>query len=328
MPTPLTKPTNAAPAPTSTTAGRVRRDGDGGRGAPSISPRDAVVTLFGGYLRAVGNWIAIADMVVLLDVLGIDEQSARSTIARLKRSGLLDAARHHGAAGYSASTELLGILAEGDVRLFQSQIAADLADGWVLVIFSVPETERHRRHQLRSRLTGLGCGPLTAGVWMAPRRVSADVRRTLDRLDLAKYSWLFEGSHVGFADLQRAGDGRDDDRTDLRELVDRTWDIGQMSRHYAQFTARTERMLARWSRGPHDPRTAFVDFTRLLEDWRRLAYQDPGLPDEVSSCATERRASRELFATGVELLRPPAWAHVASVMGPRTLAPTTTPAAS
>ena len=271
-----------------------------------MRPRDAVVTLYGGYLRGLGNWVAIADLVVLLDQLGIDEQSARSAIARLKRTGLLVAARHHGAAGYSAGPQLLEILADGDVRIFQSQLAANLADGWVLVIFSVPETERDRRHQLRAKLSALGCGPLAAGVWMAPRRVAGDVRRMLARTDLARYASLFEGSYGGFRELDA--------------LVLNTWNVTPLARQYAQFRTRTQRVLTRWERSPGDHQAAFVRYTGLLETWREVAYHDPGLPDEVSACAADRRAARDVFVAATEMLRAPATAHVAEMMGARRLA--------
>lgn len=269
----------------------------------ALTPRDAAITLFGAFVRALGNWIAIADMVMLLGELGVDEQSARSAIARLKRGGLLVSEKHAGHAGYAASRQLLDVLAEGDVRIFQSQLAADLDDGWVLVVFTVPETERDRRHLLRVRLAALGCGPLAPGVWMAPRRVSADVRRVLERLDLAKYASLFAGDYEGF--------------TDLRSLAARTWNLAALSRNYAAFAKRQQRVLERWQRADDGPRAAFIDYTTLIEQWRLVAYEDPGLPDEVTSYATPRRAAREVFSTAVERLSPAARAHVESTMGPR-----------
>src|SRR5215210_5367459 len=118
---------------------------------PVLTPRAAIVTLYGAFVRRLGNWMAIADLVVLLADLGIDEQSARSAIARLKRTGLLESSTHFGSAGYEAGKQLLDVLGDGDMRIFHSEIAADLDDGWVLVVFSVPEAQRDRRHLLRTR---------------------------------------------------------------------------------------------------------------------------------------------------------------------------------
>ena len=261
--------------------------------------------MYGAFVRRLGNWMAIADLVVLMADLGIDEQSARSAIARLKRTGLLESSRHFGSAGYAAGEQLLDVLADGDVRIFHSEIAADLDDGWVLVVFSVPEAQRDRRHMLRTRLAALGCGPLAPGVWMAPRRVALDVRRILQRLDLARFSSIFEGRYEGFADT--------------RTLAASTWDVSALVRHYGAFTRRHQRVLSRWDAHDHGARAAFIDYVRLLEDWRRLAYEDPGLPDELSACAPQRRAAYDVFTKGVALLAEPAMGHVESAIGPRRL---------
>ncbi len=273
--------------------------------SPALTPRAAIVTLYGAFVRRLGNWVAIADLVVLLADLGIDEQSARSAIARLKRTGLLESSTHFGCAGYAAGEQLLDVLRDGDLRIFHSEIAADLDDGWVLIVFSVPETQRDRRHLLRTRLAGLGCGPLAPGVWMAPRRVALDVRRILDRLDLAQFTSMFEGSYQGF--------------TDVQTLAASTWDVSLLVRHYGAFTRRHQRVLTRWEAHDLGARAAFVDYVKLLEDWRRLAYEDPGLPDELSACAPHRRSAYEVFTKGVGLLADPAMRHVENTIGPRLL---------
>jgi phenylacetic acid degradation operon negative regulatory protein len=271
----------------------------------SLSPRSASVALFGAFVRSLGNWIAVADLVVLLNELAIDEQSARSAIARLKRTRLLESHRHFASAGYSAGVELLGALTDGDARIFHSQVAADLADGWVLVVFSVPEAQRDRRHQLRTRLAALGCGPLSPGVWIAPRRVAPDIRRILLRTDLARYSSMFEGTYEGFIDLDT--------------LVGTTWNVASHGRRYDAFTKQHERLLARWDRHDAGATAAFVDYVGMVEAWRRLVYQDPGLPDEVSAGAAQRHAAHQVFTRGVAMLGPAATAHVIETMGSRRL---------
>ncbi len=275
------------------------------RSPSSLSPRAASVALFGAFVRRLGNWIAVADLVALLNDLGVDEQSARSAIARLKRTHLLESHKHFASAGYSAGGELLEALADGDARIFQSQVAADLSDGWVLVLFSVPEAQRDRRHQLRSRLGALGCGPLAPGVWIAPRRVAPDIRRFLLRTDLARYSSIFEGSYEGF--------------TDLDTLVATTWNVGTHSRHYAAFTKQYERVLARWEHHDAGQRAAFVDYVAMVDAWRRLVYEDPGLPDELSTCAPQRHAAHQVFSCGIDLLAPASLTHVVETMGSRRL---------
>ena len=103
----------------------------------------------------------------------------RSSISRLKRRGLLDAAPD-GVAGYALSEEAREILAEGDGRIFGRR-RAEPSDGWVLVVFCVPEAERDQRHELRSQLTWLGFGTVSPGVWIAPAHLSDEAGEMLDR---------------------------------------------------------------------------------------------------------------------------------------------------
>src|SRR5205823_5070851 len=113
-----------------------------------------------------------------------------SAISRLKKGGTLVQERR-GGTGYRLSSGMGPVFDEGDRRIFGSLEPATLADGWVIAIFSVPESERAHRHQLRSRLTWLGFGNASPGVWLAPARLLPDARRMLERLGLSEYVHLF-----------------------------------------------------------------------------------------------------------------------------------------
>ena len=135
--------------------------------ARSARLRHLIITVYGLYARHDGGWLSVATLIRLLADLGIDEPAVRSAISRLKRRGILQSRRSGGAAGYQLSAEALAILREGDARIFRRGRATP-ADGWVLAVFSVPESERHRRHVLRSELTRLGFGMVAPGVWIVP----------------------------------------------------------------------------------------------------------------------------------------------------------------
>ena len=89
------------------------------------------------------------------------------------------------------------ILDEGDRRIFD-RTRASLRDGWVLAVFSVPESERQKRHMLRSRLTWLGFGTVGPGVWIAPGHLEDETRDVLVRQGLADYVDLFHADYLGF----------------------------------------------------------------------------------------------------------------------------------
>ena len=136
-------------------------------GLGDAQPRELIVTIYGLYARAEHNWLSVASLVRLMADLGVDGPAVRSSVSRLKRRDTLRSLRLDGAAGYALSPSSLEVLREGDARIFDRR-RATLEDGWVLVVFSVPERERDKRHELRTWLTRLGFGTAAPGVWVAP----------------------------------------------------------------------------------------------------------------------------------------------------------------
>ena len=158
------------------------------------TPRSLIVTLYGAYGRFASGPVPVAELIRLLAAVGVDAPSVRSSVSRLKRRGLLLPARTaQGAAGYALSAEARQLLDDGDRRIYATAPPAD--EGWVLAVFSVPESERQKRHVLRSRLAGLGFGTAAPGVWIAPARLHEETRHTLQRLRLDAYVDLFRGEH-------------------------------------------------------------------------------------------------------------------------------------
>jgi phenylacetic acid degradation operon negative regulatory protein len=230
------------------------------------TPRSLIVSFFGAYGRELGGWIAVADLVTLLGRLGIDAPAVRSAISRQKQRGFLQARQVGSVAGYSLSKEAEEILADGDRRIYLRQ-DVQLSDGWVLAVFSVPETERHRRHLLRSRLSRLGFAATAPGVWIAPAHLAEEARHTLERLELAEYVDLFHADYLAYADL--------------RVAVARWWDLGAVQAGYAEFSEQFLKTEAAAGADAVDDADAFATYLLALDAWRRMPYRDPGLPSEL-----------------------------------------------
>jgi phenylacetic acid degradation operon negative regulatory protein len=265
--------------------------------APAGRPGHLILTVYGLYARPGGGWLSVAALIRLLAELGVDEPAVRSAISRLKRRGMLQPRRNDSAAGYELSAEALAILREGDTRIFRRR-RATLADGWLLAVFSVPESQRHRRHVLRSELTRLGFGMAAPGVWIVPAHPDDTTAETLGRLGLDGYADLFRAHHLAFGDL--AG------------KVRRWWDLDELERSYEQFLRAHEPALRRWQSGVvrHADGDAFADYTRALTDWRRLPYLDPGLPAELLPDDWIGIRAADLFFTLRSLLAEPARGYV------------------
>ncbi|MEV4611487.1 PaaX family transcriptional regulator C-terminal domain-containing protein [Kitasatospora sp. NPDC049258] len=264
-------------------------------------PSSLISTIYGEFVRRLGGWISIADLIGLMAELDVDGPAVRSAISRLKKGGTLVQERRTGT-GYRLGAELGPVFDEGDRRIFGSLEPAALADGWVIAVFSVPESERAHRHQLRSRLTWLGFGNASPGVWLAPARLLPDARRTLRRLGLAEYVHLFTSDYAGFADL--------------KEAVSSWWDFTAIEAQYAAFTG-TYQPVARELRQESrlDEVEAFRDYVPMLTDWRRLPYLDPGLPVELLPDDWNAVEARQIFAELHSLLAEPSLRHVVEVTG-------------
>jgi phenylacetic acid degradation operon negative regulatory protein len=279
--------------------------------AGPVQPRALIVTIYGLYAREAGGWLSVASLIRLMAGLGVDEPAVRSSISRLKQRGVLEPGRHAGAAGYALSARGRDILAEGDRRIFDRPRARP-ADGWLLAVFSVPEPERRRRHALRSRLTWLGFGTVSAGVWIAPGHLAGETAEVLERGGLSGYVSLFRAEYLAFGDL--------------REQVGHWWDLGRLQELYQAFLDSAGPVLARWDgAGPPGPAgspgpaggEAFADYVRALTAWRRLPFLDPGLPAELLPAAWNGLRADAAFTALRQRLADPARAHVLAVTGER-----------
>src|SRR5919206_5201253 len=96
------------------------------------------MTFFGAFLRRLGGWIAVADLIALMAEVGLDAQAVRSAVSRLKRRGVIAPERRGGAAGYRLTAHGEAILEAGDARIF-GRDGGGRAGEWVLVVFSIPE---------------------------------------------------------------------------------------------------------------------------------------------------------------------------------------------
>ena len=267
--------------------------------APEVPPRQLITTIYGLYARDRDDWLSVAALVRMMGELGIDSAAVRSSVSRLKRRDVLRSVRVDGRAGYALSPATLEILQEGDVRIF-ARPRATAADGWLVLVFSVPESEREKRHALRSQLTRLGFGTAAPGVWVAPGTLYDEVARALDRLGLLGYTEFFRGDYLG------SGDARD--------RVGQWWDLDQMEQLYGEFRDRYAPVRDRLAGSRPDPAEAFGVYVPMLTSWRRLPYLDPGLPLEHLPKDWIGVESGELFERLDGLLRGPAAEHARTLL--------------
>ncbi|HZV48272.1 MAG TPA: PaaX family transcriptional regulator C-terminal domain-containing protein [Candidatus Dormibacteraeota bacterium] len=262
-----------------------------GRGAG----QGLILDLYGLYVRRLGGWLAVSDLVSLASRLGADDQAVRSAVSRMVRGGLLVPERRGSRRGYRLTAIADRLLEEADRRISSAVEPAELADGWVLVSFSVPESERHKRHLLRSRLTWLGFGRLSGALWIAPTRSLPTFREVVRELGFERYVDAFIAHYRGFGSPTG--------------MVRRSWDLERLEERYRAFIREHEPVLAR-DRGQREPEACFVDYTLTVHAWRRLPHLDPGLPPELLPPGWAGRAAADLLQTIRLKLEVPATRYV------------------
>jgi phenylacetic acid degradation operon negative regulatory protein len=269
--------------------------------ARGTQPRALIVTIYGLYAREAGGWLSVSSLIKLMAELGVDEPAVRSSISRLKRRGILVAQKLSGTAGYALSDRARAILLEGDRRIFERPRAAS-DDGWLVAVFSVPESERDKRHLLRTRLSWLGFGTVASGVWIAPAHVEPQVRDVLASSRLTEYVDLFRAEYVAFRPEP--------------DQVASWWDLDGLERMYEDFVSTYRPILARWRRRRRDDdAAAFADYVQVLTHWRRLPYLDPGLAPQLLPGDWRGSQAADIFFELNERLAPAAHRHVAAVTG-------------
>ena len=222
-------------------------------------PRRLPATLLGQYAGHVGDWFRLQHQVQLLVLLGMHDRAARSAIRRMTDAGLLEPERRDGQAGHRLTELARQRIADSGEQIFGRPTRGALQDGWLLVSVSVPERERERRHQLRSRLERLGLGGLGNGLWVGPAHRRPAVQAAVIAV-----------AHPGEVDLFHAAYLGPD-----KALVARAWDLEGMQRQARAFLEQARPLLRRrrW-----DGEGAFVAYTLSLHRWRMLPVLDPGLP--------------------------------------------------
>ncbi|MFJ6532614.1 PaaX family transcriptional regulator C-terminal domain-containing protein [Microbacterium sp. NPDC091662] len=244
-------------------------------------------TFVGVFLRPLGGWISAADLVALAGDLGIEAAQARTGVARLKQKGLLLAARE-GQIGYRLNPAATGMLERGDRRIFEMREMTD-ADTWCLVSFSIPESARSIRHQLRRRLQWIGAGVVSPALWICPGHLQDEVRQILDELGARRWATLFQASAPIPAGT-------------LIDAAAQWWDVEALRAEHLAFQASLATL-------PDEPFAAYV---QLIDRWRVLPYTDPGLPPSMLPADWPGRRSFDEFARRSAELAAPAWAHVRS----------------
>lgn len=261
-------------------------------------PQQLIVTIFGLYCRGDVEGIAIADLITLLEDCGVASSAVRSAVSRMKKRGNLTSSRSDGITTYAPSRHLEEIFQEGDERIFNPR-RADADDPWLLAAFSVPESQRHLRHRIRSIFTKWGAGTVVPGVWITPLLHAPRIREELE--------------HEGLLDLVDFFQAQLWEGADLKDRIPLWWDLPALAARYEEFTRAWQPMAESVEDLPLPE--AFRLYVALLTQWRQLPYHDPGLPLEYLPQPWPAQGAMELMQRLERALAPGAGQRFTEVVG-------------
>ena len=229
----------------------------------SASARSLLLTVLGEFVHPRRTSVWTATLLEALALLGVEEKSARQALTRSANEGLLASTRHGRRVLWELTPEGADLLEEGTRRIYGFMRQRHPWDGrWLVLSVPIPETQRQLRHRLRTRLTWLGLGSPTSGLWVSPdTSKQADVQAVVTDLGLEQQAFAWTGLATGLGDEQR--------------LLTEAWDLADVEERYLVFLATFE------SRTAESSTEAFAAQVEIVQEWRRFPFLDPDLPREL-----------------------------------------------
>lgn len=229
----------------------------------SASARSLLLTVLGEFVHPRNKPVWTATLIEALGSLGVEEKSARQALTRTASEGLLTSSRHGRRVLWSLSDSGGQLLHDGTQRIYGFMRERHPWDGrWLVLTVPIPETQRQLRHRLRTRLTWLGLGSPTSGLWVTPEASKApEVHAVIRDLGLQKQSFAWIGAATAIGDEN--------------QLLASAWSLDDVEGRYLEFLGEFE------TRKADSPCDAFVAQVQIVQEWRRFPFLDPDLPSEL-----------------------------------------------
>jgi phenylacetic acid degradation operon negative regulatory protein len=250
------------------------------------SPQRLLTDLLGEHWLDSPASLPMSVLIGLLAEFGITETSARATVNRLVKRGVLESER-------SGRQAYLRLSEHGreDSRQKTASIVRFGAEGqawdglWTIAAFSIPEEQRHVRHRVRSYLRWLGFAPLFDGLWVSPHAVPESLEE------------IFRAAGVDNLTVLRATEaGGSSPLT--------AWDLAEVAEAYRTFIDRHRELVGAVRAGEVTPSAALAARVEAFETWREFPGLDPDLPYKLLPDDWPRAEAREVFVALYDGLGP------------------------
>jgi phenylacetic acid degradation operon negative regulatory protein len=258
-----------------------------------VNARSALFDLYGDHLRPRGGRAPVAALVRMLAPLEVAPPAVRTAVSRMVAQGWLAPERLPGGPGYALTPRAVRRLDEAAARIYRTHAGWD--GQWHLVV--TPRLPRRAaRERLRAGMGFLGYAPIDDSTWLGPRD-SPEVDALLGTQGAA--AECFTARHVG----------------ESRRLVARAWDLDELAAAYEAWIIDAERLVLESGPAPSDEE-AFALRSRLVHEWRKFLFRDPGLPAELLPPGWPGARAAALFDAEATRLAPAAARFVEGCLPP------------
>ena len=146
--------------------------------------------------------------------------------------------------------------------------------------------DRARRDRLRAALGYLGYAPIDETTWVSPRpSVELEALLEAERVRAERFTASYDG--------------------DARGLLARAWDLDGLAHAYQRWLGVAAALATDISPDAPDE-MVFAVRSRLVHEWRKFLFSDPGLPAELLPGHWPGRQAAELFEAESTRLLPAA----------------------
>jgi phenylacetic acid degradation operon negative regulatory protein len=236
----------------------------------SMNTRSMIFTIYGDYIRHYGSQIWIGSLIRLLKEFGHNSQAVRAAISRMSKQGWVKAEKKGNKSYYSLTERGVRRIEEAAKRIFK--LRPEKWDGkWRILVYTIPEEKRNLRDELRKELVWSGFGTISNSCWISPNNLEKQVYDLIEKYEIEPYVDFFIAQYDG--PHQNA------------QLVEKSWDLDAINEKYEEFISIYSQKYIidknKIQRGEMTDAECFVERTKLVHEYRKFLFIDPGLPEEL-----------------------------------------------
>jgi phenylacetic acid degradation operon negative regulatory protein len=252
-----------------------------------VNARSALFDLYGDHLRTRKGEAAVSALVRLLAPLDIKPPAVRTAVSRMVRQGWLEPTPTVAGPGYAMTPQAWRRLDQAATRIYRTR-AGDWDRRWhVLVLEQI--SNRSARERVRSALTFLGYAPIADNTWIAAYQSNeVDTVLATDRAEARAFTAEFAG--------------------DPAAMASELWDLDELAEAYSDWLDDAKDLAAEapdpLGTEPDDDERAFAVRSKLIHEWRKFLFRDPGLPPELLPADWPGAAAAEFFNAEAARLLP------------------------